>query len=69
MRNTTMAHALVLATTISSLVVADPAQGESGEVRLEEVVVTAQKREERLIDVPAAINCTSFGSIPINLPI
>ena len=39
------------------------AQGESADNRIEEVVVTARKREERLQDVPIAVSAISADMI------
>jgi iron complex outermembrane receptor protein len=54
----------ILAMTAAALLLATGlARSQSSDVALEEVIVTAQKREERLIDVPAAISVFSAGFI------
>jgi len=55
-------HALALATASAALPGLSPAQAQQS-MRLEEVVVTAQRREERIQDVPIAISAIDAESL------
>lgn len=56
----------IVATALTSFTAAISAQDQAGGARLGEVVVSAQKREERLLDVPAAISVYSADFIESN---
>jgi len=52
-----------LAGCVASLCIGSVAWAENGGVRLEEIVVTAQKRTERLLDVPIAVSAIDQAAI------
>ena len=54
------------ACTVSSGQALAQAAGEGGEGRLEEIVVTAQKREQNVQDIPIAVTAISQGQIAAN---